>query len=566
MYLLAFDRDWTVDVNPHPDREAVPLAWVRHWAHETDHAVWAIGNQDLVAEADIPGTVESIRRRDGDIEALGERNEFGRYEHWPTREERLHILADLFPEADRRIVVDDLDLSRVEGWEHYHAWEFVPLVRDGEIDLPLPATPDGGYTPAAVEETRENGLLFELTTPDRGTEIVAREPEPRRPAAKPLTDEPLAWFRSMAGDRFYVRVDEITSLEPVDAEELPDPMVATGMAGLAAVLQAGDGGTGDLQVIDWSLMHSHGSETRREPAIELAWAAHERFDPLPVRLSCELVDLLEEAGIQRVDPTLLQELAAEDRDDDVLTDHGAALARLATVACTRLARHAANSLSTVAETDPSAVLDGVPVVATAAESDDRFVRRHAVYTCSKVAAEYPAHVAPARPQLVAAMRSRDDNLRTNATTALGRIAANYPDAVSDVVEDVAALLEGERAMVRANAVGLLGDVAQTRQDAVAPHLPEMARLLEDEDEQTRINASIALVRAGEADPAAVYEAGDRIEAALEDEAHEVRANACTLAANAGIEVPADRLRTLAEEDPTERVQEMAGWALQRLHT
>ena len=25
MYVLAFDQDWTVDVNPHPHRDAVPL-------------------------------------------------------------------------------------------------------------------------------------------------------------------------------------------------------------------------------------------------------------------------------------------------------------------------------------------------------------------------------------------------------------------------------------------------------------------------------------------------------------------------------------------------------------
>ena len=35
MYVFAFDRDWTVDVNSHPHKEAVPLEWVRHLAHET---------------------------------------------------------------------------------------------------------------------------------------------------------------------------------------------------------------------------------------------------------------------------------------------------------------------------------------------------------------------------------------------------------------------------------------------------------------------------------------------------------------------------------------------------
>jgi len=47
MLVFAFDRDWTIDVNPHPRHDAVPLEWVRHLAHETPHAVYAIGNQTL---------------------------------------------------------------------------------------------------------------------------------------------------------------------------------------------------------------------------------------------------------------------------------------------------------------------------------------------------------------------------------------------------------------------------------------------------------------------------------------------------------------------------------------
>lgn len=139
MYVLAFDRDWTVDVNPHPNRETVPLEWVRYWAHETAHQVWAIGNQDLVDEADIPGTVESIRRRDDNISVLGELDANGRYEWWPERDERLHILAELFPAAEGYIVVDDLDLSHVDGWEHYYAWDFVKAVRQHTAALEPPS-------------------------------------------------------------------------------------------------------------------------------------------------------------------------------------------------------------------------------------------------------------------------------------------------------------------------------------------------------------------------------------------------------------------------------------------
>lgn len=139
MYVLAFDRDWTVDLNPAPGKRAVPLQWVKHWAHETDHEVWAIGNQRLVDEAEIPGVVEAIRRRDGDIEVLGEQNEWSRYEYWPEREKRLHILADLFPDAEGYIVVDDIDLSHVNGWDHYYAWDFVDEVEQGKHPLSAPS-------------------------------------------------------------------------------------------------------------------------------------------------------------------------------------------------------------------------------------------------------------------------------------------------------------------------------------------------------------------------------------------------------------------------------------------
>ena len=140
MIVFAFDRDWTVDVNPPPgDRAAVPLEWVRHLAHETEHEVWAIGNQDLKAEADIPGIVELAERYyDEGIERLGAQNDVGRYEFWPLRRERLRMLAEVFPGATEYIVVDDLDLSDVEGWSHYHAWEFVPAVERGEIRIELP--------------------------------------------------------------------------------------------------------------------------------------------------------------------------------------------------------------------------------------------------------------------------------------------------------------------------------------------------------------------------------------------------------------------------------------------
>ncbi len=139
MIVLAFDRDWTVDVNPHPNREAVPLDYVKHWNEKTEHEVWATGNQLLVEEANIPGTVETVRRLKGDLSLLGKKDEqTGLYEHWPERETRLKMLEELFPEADQYIVVDDLNLKHVENWDHYYAWDFMDALREGEIELETP--------------------------------------------------------------------------------------------------------------------------------------------------------------------------------------------------------------------------------------------------------------------------------------------------------------------------------------------------------------------------------------------------------------------------------------------
>jgi hypothetical protein len=138
MFVLAFDRDWTVDLNPNPNHDAVPLEWVEYWAHASDHEVWAIGNQDLVDEAEIPGIVEIVRRTHGDIEKLGEQDQNGYYEWWPTRQHRLELLAELFPDATGYIVVDDLDLSHVDGWDHYTSWDFRELIEDGSLPLQPP--------------------------------------------------------------------------------------------------------------------------------------------------------------------------------------------------------------------------------------------------------------------------------------------------------------------------------------------------------------------------------------------------------------------------------------------
>ena len=123
MKVYAFDRDSTIDVNKGP----VPLEWVQKLT-QTEHEVWAIGNQRLKEEANIPGIAEILAR-------LGiERNTT------PPRRERVDMLREVFPEAEEYIVVDDVDLSDMEGWTYYTPEDFVDKFRDRldwlEIDVP----------------------------------------------------------------------------------------------------------------------------------------------------------------------------------------------------------------------------------------------------------------------------------------------------------------------------------------------------------------------------------------------------------------------------------------------
>lgn len=137
--VFAFDRDYTVDVNPprEPDREAVPLEWVGYLAHHTDHVVYAIGNQLLKREAGIPGIAEIVESYSEVLEGDSETDQFSAR---PSRRERVRMVADLYPAATEYIVVDDVDLSDLPEWIHYPSWEFVPAAQEGTIVEDLPPT------------------------------------------------------------------------------------------------------------------------------------------------------------------------------------------------------------------------------------------------------------------------------------------------------------------------------------------------------------------------------------------------------------------------------------------
>lgn len=139
--VLCFDRDQTIDLNPAPDMEPVPLSWVQFYAHNTQLHVWATGNQQLQIEAGIPTPYEARQLMiDNDHSVDDVPGGGDRY-----REDRLSIIDTLYNlvgDEPTFIVVDDARLNnfceRNRGWSWYKSEGFVKNIDSMEIPDPDP--------------------------------------------------------------------------------------------------------------------------------------------------------------------------------------------------------------------------------------------------------------------------------------------------------------------------------------------------------------------------------------------------------------------------------------------
>lgn len=143
MIVIGFDRDQTVDVNGGP----VPLGLVKQLAAMPGFEVWAIGNQLLKVEAGIPG-IDEMRARLGlgdkhvQVGTADQAADTGtkRERNIAAKMKRLSMLAQIFPDAAMRIVVDDFDLSAAPGWTWFSPADFMssdfehPFSESGFLD------------------------------------------------------------------------------------------------------------------------------------------------------------------------------------------------------------------------------------------------------------------------------------------------------------------------------------------------------------------------------------------------------------------------------------------------
>ncbi|MFB6252707.1 MAG: HEAT repeat domain-containing protein, partial [Halobellus sp.] len=476
MLVFAFDRDWTVDVNPHPRHDAVPLEWVRHLAHETPHAVYAIGNQTLAEEAAIPGVVDIVGRHPDDWdEWLGEKQPDGRYEQFPLRRERLSLAADLHPDADGYVVVDDLDLSDVDGWEHYHAWEFVPAVERGDIHPDLPwvrdLMTDGGLPTSAGIMPANASMLssflddhadasgFELTYIDDGAErtqlchdVSLHAVTLERPSAAPALQCTLL---APDSDHFTVSVDAIELLSVVD----PPPNLytagaetpaeeATGLRRLADVHPEAVRISSILALLDREDVDLFREKDAVQALRRVAAVRPEDCTPaIPI-----LRSLLARDELPARADVLATLRAIGDADPGAIAPLTDELVPYLQSNIVSVRREATRCIAAIAEEDPEDAVDAVPSLATIIE-DDADGLQYAVYALSRITREYPEEVKPVAETLgeVILRDSLSDSVRLNATAGLGRIVGEYPSIAVDIVDDVATLFDADNPKLRNNA-------------------------------------------------------------------------------------------------------------------
>jgi HEAT repeat protein len=551
--------------------------------------VYAIGNQELAEEASIPGVVDIVGRHDDDWdEWLGEKLPSGRYEQFPKRRERLSLIADLHPEADDFIVVDDLDLSDVAGWEHYQAWEFVPAVEQGLIDPNLPwvhdISTDGGMpTTAGImpadpmdlasfldEYAGASGYELEYTDGDTERSVlchsIAIGDDPRVDSTLQCT--PI----DPAAAKFSVEFKNIQLLSVV--EPPPEAFISDfdSLAEKATALRRLSNvhpGAIDVSSLLGILDRADGPPSRDEDALKalrrVAAARPEDCTPaipiLQTVLSLDAtpgeVDIL--LTLAQIGATDASAIAPVSDDITPYLDVEEPLPRKAAARC----------MAIIAEEHPEDVVNAVPQLASIIETESNAEEvEQAVYGFSGVTREFPEAVQPHAEtlQTVVLDDNTPDTVRLNATAALGRIVSENPTVGVGMVEELVELFDAKNPKLRNNAIGLIADVAKLHTDVVEPHTDDITPLLDAEDTFTRINASNVVSRIAEDFPTAVDSITPTLVKLVDDEDERVRKNVCEALGHIGAVDATENLEETARNDSDAAVRKHASLALTEIQT
>lgn len=124
-FVFCFDRDATVS-SGEPEGP-VDLYRVRHLHFRTENDVWAIGNQKLKGEAEIPGIAEAKERVSPEALESVDLDEGTVHAGFPARKNRLRLVEALYSgEGVTFVHIDDCDVGAGSwyGWIYFTPGQF----------------------------------------------------------------------------------------------------------------------------------------------------------------------------------------------------------------------------------------------------------------------------------------------------------------------------------------------------------------------------------------------------------------------------------------------------------
>lgn len=194
-------------------------------------------------------------------------------------------------------------------------------------------------------------------------------------------------------------------------------------------------------------------------------------------------------------------------------------------------------VSHVAEEQPEACLDAIPVLTAGLESAEPGIQAEVLHILAAITEAYPDQVTPAADDAIACLEpgAHPDTI-TPALSVVSAIADREPGMVVDAVPKLAALLQ-EDGLDETAAITALQRIAGAHPDAVVPVAPRLIEYVEDGTDTHRIAALGVLGMLAKQYPHVAEEVLPTAVELLDAESDMLRANAAGLLADLADEFP-----------------------------
>ena len=448
--------------------------------------------------------------------------------------------------------------------------------------------------PEGTLEERWNNLVKEFGLYDElGEEVLLTSTEPSRDDPIMESTPPSQKFLNDEGDVLnYRQIGYIAWNEGTSVERTEDGLLIDGVLYQPLDDHQGAGQGSQISLADYSDMYSRAqalkktaqadpsnldfdeildiletptaSPTTHAIAAQTLLIASYKGREIDPRFVNPVVTLLDRPSLD-ADALLLRVLREITQNDpDAVMDVRDRLFQDIEVDETETTKLALQCCTELAANDPSSVLDLAPKLSELVVSENREIRLHASYILARIARDHPMEVKPASPKLAELISSDDDIYQTNGLAVLGHLTSYYPPAGQGVAKSISAVTDSPSPKVRANAVGIMADLARNRPGEINRHRSVIEERLHDSDETVRANAVSVILHIGLNERGNVEDTLPDLVELIDDPSPIVRRNVARTLGYLETSVAIEQLRSLAESDPDEGVQDIATWAITRI--